>query len=171
MANWVCITNGIIEEYHGTLPKNWKHVSGLNLLENDLEALRGLGWYPVTQETIEFPNDSEYYYIREEFEYQIRQNDVLEIRRIFKDSYSPPLEVIDPYWEFMTILRKERDKRLAASDFLQLADIQSRLTEVQKNQINTYRQALRDLPAECNNLGIFDINQVTWPQNVSISIN
>ena len=171
MANWVYIENDSIQEYHGALPKNWKNVSGLNLLENDLTQLKNLGWFPVVKESIEDPNNIEYYTIREEFEYEIRENDVLEIRRVYKDPCSPPQEIVDPYQEFMALLRKERDIRLAASDFTQLTDIQSKLTETQKAQINTYRQALRDLPAECNNLGVFDINQVIWPQNVSISIN
>lgn len=171
MANWVLVENGQIQEYHGSLPKNWKNISGLDLLINDLSALKNLGWYPVTQDTVEITSDAEYYTIREEFQYRIQDNDVLEIRYVYREPYDPPAEIIDYYAKFLEELRLERNKRLADTDYTQLADIQSRLSDMQKNQINTYRQSLRDLPATCNTLGIFDINQVIWPEHVPIFIN
>jgi hypothetical protein len=170
MADWVLVENNEIVEYHSLLPKNWKNVSGLNLLVSDLPALKSHGWYPVSKETIDEPAETEHYTIREEFEYTIRENDVLEKRIIVKTGFVPDT-VIDPYAEFLTSLRTERDKRLQASDFTQLSDIQNRLSDQEKILINTYRQQLRDLPTLCMEQGIFDLTQVNWPENVSISIN
>ena len=49
MANFVLIENNIIIEKHDLLPKNWKHISGLHLAENDEEFLNSLGWYTVNK--------------------------------------------------------------------------------------------------------------------------
>jgi hypothetical protein len=54
------------------------------------------------------------------------------------------------------IQRAERDKKLAACDWTQLAD--SPLTDEQKTAWGTYRQALRDVPAQAG----FPW-EVTWP--------
>ena len=56
-------------------------------------------------------------------------------------------------------LRFERGQRLYASDWTQIAD--AALTPEQKTAWQTYRQALRDVPA--NNADITDLNQVVWP--------
>jgi hypothetical protein len=50
MAEWVYVENGEILEYHGDVPQNWRHISGLNLSKNDLPFLKNLGWLPVTKE-------------------------------------------------------------------------------------------------------------------------
>ncbi len=170
MADWVLVENNEIVEYHSLLPKNWRNVSGLNLLINDLPALKEHGWYPVVKETVDDDIQAEHYTIREEFQYTIRETDVLEKRIVIKTVILPEV-TFDPYAEFISALRHERDKRLQASDFTQLTDIQNRLTDQEKILINTYRQALRDLPAVCIEQGIFDLTQVNWPENVSISIN
>lgn len=172
MADWVLVENNEIKEYHALLPQNWRNISGLNLLINDLPALKDLGWYPIRKLTFENDTHVDFYTIREEFQYTIYDDYVEELRIIYKEEYTPPpSQDIDYYVLFMTNLRAERDRRLAASDYTQLTDIQAKLTDEVKNQINTYRQALRDLPGVCMNQGIFDINQVIWPENVSISIN
>lgn len=56
-------------------------------------------------------------------------------------------------------LRFERDQRLYVSDWTQIAD--APLTSEQKTAWQTYRQALRDIPA--NNADITDLDQVVWP--------
>ena len=55
-----------------------------------------------------------------------------------------------------TALRTERNARLAASDWTQLAD--ARLSAEKKSAWADYRQALRDLPDE-----VTDPTQVDWP--------
>jgi hypothetical protein len=57
-----------------------------------------------------------------------------------------------------TELRKERNRRLAETDWVVLPDVQ--MDEVTKNQWLSYRQALRDLPNTISN-----IDNVVWPQS------
>ena len=59
--------------------------------------------------------------------------------------------------EILTQIRRERNKRLTATDFTQLAD--APLDSTQKQAMRDYRQALRDLPET-----IVDIDApVVWP--------
>lgn len=57
----------------------------------------------------------------------------------------------------MNILRVQRNKLLADSDWTQLAD--SPLSSGQKSTWATYRQALRDLPEQAD----LDPNWTVWP--------
>lgn len=63
----------------------------------------------------------------------------------------------------MELLRVERDKRLAESDWTQNQDV----SETTKNAWTTYRQALRDLPLTAtptlDSSGDLDKSSVTWP--------
>ena len=65
----------------------------------------------------------------------------------------------------MALLRKERNKLLAQTDWTQLGDVSSNLAW------KAYRQALRDLPASTNpkldSDGYLDMTSVTWPTKPS----
>lgn len=54
-------------------------------------------------------------------------------------------------------LRAKRDALLALSDWTQLPD--ATISEQQKEAYRLYRQELRDLPQDTN-----DLNNITWPQ-------
>lgn len=54
-------------------------------------------------------------------------------------------------------IRKERDRRLRASDFTQLADVEMADPQAWVD----YRQALRDVPL--NNQGVSNLDAVDWP--------
>lgn len=56
-------------------------------------------------------------------------------------------------------VRGERAKRLILSDWTQMPD--SQLTDSEKAEWATYRQALRDVPA--NNANINSLDEVSWP--------
>ena len=62
--------------------------------------------------------------------------------------------------EPMHLLRQERNRRLAETDHFAFQD------RIMTEEIKTYRQALRDLPATANpqldNVG--NITNVTWPE-------
>lgn len=60
---------------------------------------------------------------------------------------------------FMAWLRMERDTRLGMNDWTQMPD--SQLTDSEKAEWATYRQALRDVPA--NNANINSLDEVSWP--------
>ena len=60
---------------------------------------------------------------------------------------------------FLSELRKQRDQRIALTDWTQLPD--APLTEQQKTEWQTYRQALRDVPL--NNSDVTSLEEVIWP--------
>ena len=67
--------------------------------------------------------------------------------------------VVGPVLELM-MLREERNKKLAASDWTQFND--SPLSDSKKTEWSTYRQALRDITSSTQS-----IISVTWPTEAS----
>ena len=67
------------------------------------------------------------------------------------------------------LLREERNKRIAETDWTQLKDID--LDIIRERDWKNYRQALRDLPAKSNpkldDYGGLDMSSVTWPDKPS----
>ena len=53
-------------------------------------------------------------------------------------------------------LRNERDQKLAETDYYALGDV------TMSDEMKTYRQALRDLPATLNNTTV--LQTITWPE-------
>jgi hypothetical protein len=60
---------------------------------------------------------------------------------------------------FWRAVRLERDIKMAGCDWTQIPDNQ--LTETQKAEWRTYRQALRDLPA--TNATVTSVQDLVWP--------
>jgi hypothetical protein len=75
------------------------------------------------------------------------------------DVYVLTLDVDTVTAEAWTTLRAERNRRLAACDWTQLAD--AHMTQDRKDAWATYRQALRDLPGI-----VTDPTQVEWPPQI-----
>ena len=75
------------------------------------------------------------------------------------------LETAEP----MRLLRVERDKRIAETDWTQLKDIS--LDSIREKNWKEYRQALRDLPngstPKLDSYGDLDMSSVTWPDKPS----
>ena len=71
------------------------------------------------------------------------------------------LETSEPF----RLLREERNRLIAETDWTQLKDID--LDIIRERNWKNYRQALRDLPAKSNpkldNFGNLDMASVTWP--------
>ena len=67
------------------------------------------------------------------------------------------------------LLREERNKRIAETDWTQLKDID--LDIIRERNWKNYRQALRDLPAKSNpkldDYGDLDMKSVVWPDKPS----
>ena len=67
------------------------------------------------------------------------------------------------------LLREQRNKLIAETDWTQLKDID--LDIIRERNWKNYRQALRDLPAKSNpkldSRGILDVSSVTWPTKPS----
>ena len=75
------------------------------------------------------------------------------------------LEAQEPF----TLLREERNKLIAETDWTQLKDID--LDIIRERNWKNYRQALRDLPTKSNpklnSIGDLDMSSVTWPDKPS----
>ena len=75
------------------------------------------------------------------------------------------LEAAEP----MKLLREERNKLIAETDWTQLKDID--LDLIRERNWKNYRQALRDLPSKStpklNSNGDLDMSSVTWPDKPS----
>ena len=71
--------------------------------------------------------------------------------------------------EPMRLLRQERNKLIAETDWTQLKDID--LDIIRERNWKNYRQALRDLPAKSNpklnTFGVLDMKSVVWPDKPS----
>ena len=71
------------------------------------------------------------------------------------------LQIAEP----MRLLREERNKLIAETDWTQLKDID--LDIIRERNWKNYRQALRDLPVKSNpklnSMGGLDMSSVTWP--------
>jgi len=75
------------------------------------------------------------------------------------------LKISEPF----RLLREERNKLIAETDWTQLKDID--LDIIRERNWKNYRQALRDLPAnsnpKLNSNGDLDMSSVTWPDKPS----
>ena len=63
-------------------------------------------------------------------------------------------------------VRINRNALLAESDWTQLTDAQASLTEEQKQEWNTYRQALRDMPSTYAD--IEHVALINWPADPTV---
>jgi hypothetical protein len=160
MANWVHTENNEITGQYDLLPNNWKNISGLNLAADDLPFLKSVGWYPVTKQN-ETWNDLTHYVSG--YNYEIRENDVLE-SIILTERQSQPVEEFSTLkYRFIEELRKKRNEMLVSSDWTQLQDVQNLLDESTKNKWIVYRQQLRDIIQSYSKNEVVDITQVNWP--------
>jgi hypothetical protein len=156
MANFVLIENNIIIEKHDLLPKNWKHISGLHLAENDEEFLNSLGWYTVNKI---YPTYNEFTQYVDGYDYEFENNIVSEIP-IIKDVEINDQLVAES--SHLTFVRMRRDELLAKSDWTQTLDIQNMQTDKWKHDWLTYRQSLRDIPNRCIS-GELNMYTFDWP--------
>ena len=67
------------------------------------------------------------------------------------------------YTALWKVIRRERDRRLQASDWTQIPNNQ--LSGSKETEWATYRQALRNIPS--TNPDVTDTNQVSWPTEPS----
>ena len=143
-----------IVEIHDELPTAWRNISGLCNYPDD--ELADLGWsgnggcafYPVVEGS-QPSYDPKTQTISDQD--TVDANAKVVNRTWSAVSYSQ--DQIDAEW---ARVRSNRNSRLRASDFTQLAD--APLTVQEKSDWTAYRQALRDLPQ--NTVNPFD---VTWP--------
>lgn len=169
MANFVLIENNQIIEYHDLLPKSWKHISGLDLAQNDEVFLNSLGWYTVNKVYPHIEHGVQYI---DGYEY-IFENNIVTEKPIIKDAIiyppSPEPSVEELFTMALNEVRIKRDQLLANCDWTQLADVQAIHDEQWKTNWATYRQQLRDLPNLCilGEINIYDFVWPTIPNNIT----
>lgn len=180
MANFATIENNDITGKYDLLPKSWKQVSGLNLLENDEEVLNSLGWYTIQKVEVSF---NVYTHYISNYTYDFIDNKVYETPVITE--YLVPIPEPEPipepipeptpepepeipkteeelFQEALSALRIERDTRLSSCDWTQLVDVQNLHDDVWKTAWADYRQSLRDLPNRCISSEL-NIYELIWP--------
>jgi hypothetical protein len=161
MANFALVEQGEITTVVDKLPSSWRNVSGLDLSSTDLPLLATLGWLPVIP--MHTPFDPNYEHMNG-YTYEIHDNAVHEFSVIELNPPSPLYSIEFLHTAFMDQLRAERNQRLTASDWTQTADLQAIKAEEWRNNWAIYRQSLRDLPAQYDELSIYDMVLVIWPE-------
>ena len=156
MANYATVKDGEITGKYDELPASTENISGFNLLADDEEMLNSLGWYTIQKTVV--PYDPSLQYVREYF-YTFSDNKVYEVPQL---GNHVPLSVVEKFNIALDELRKERDRRLAISDWTQLADVQAVHDTEWISAWTTYRQELRNIPNRCIS-GELNIYDFTWP--------
>ena len=141
--NYCLVENNTIIDGPRGLPRSWRNISGLNLLNP--EKLKELGWLSCR---IEDGNVDEKF-IGSEF--TITSEEVIETKLWRKYTEEEKAEINN---QKATQIRIERNKRLAETDWTQGKDI----PEVISSKWIAYRQALRDITLQSD----FPTN-ITWP--------
>ena len=162
MANWAYVENNkIVDIYYG-LPKNWKNISGLHLSENSPEFLKTLNIYPIVENYDNY--DSELHdIIGREYSFSEDSGSVIETLVLTE---KPVITAEERKEQFLDILRTMRNQKLQESDWTQLPDVQSILTQEEIEAWNTYRTQLRSLPTIYSPIEneIIDLDLVQWPR-------
>jgi hypothetical protein len=155
MSSWAYVENNEVLEIHMMLPQSWKHISNLYLLENDLDFLRSLGWYPIVQNTISYdPTKQELSPPR----FVIDNTVVYEIRDIIDMPVIPEEILINQQWK---LIKEQRDQLMIQNDWRYSRysrEIRLGLTPTDTLEtIDNYMQALADITKQT------DPFNITWP--------
>ena len=138
-------------DYLGTLPRSWGNVSNLHLSNGDDAYLKTIGWLPLVETNVT-PTANQTF---DTDMITVEEDRVLLIHRVRNMTAD---EIVEGDASHMSYLRRERDEKLAASDWTQASDHSSPLAADKKAKWETYRQSLRDLPKNT-----VDLANPTWP--------
>jgi hypothetical protein len=86
MANYAYVQDNIPIEFYDFLPKNWKNISGLNLIKDE-DYLKSIGWYKVIKNTINYDLSCQ---TITNYEYYFENNNVYENPIIESFTPQPP---------------------------------------------------------------------------------
>ena len=132
-------------DHRGSLPKNWRNVSGLNKSAEDLSFLQSLNWLPYSEVEVALEAND----VRNGEDLVITADSVTstQLKRTMTDDEIA--ERLTGQWEN---LRFERNFLLTETDWMATSD------RTISDAETAYRQALRDLPANTT-----DPANPTWP--------
>ena len=143
--NYCYVENNTIVEGPRGLPRSWRNISGLDMM--DADSLLAIGWFPVRlDEGI----------VDEKFVgsmFIIHTNEVVEMKLWSKYTADEKAEMDR---QVASAIRAERNTKLSECDWTQLND--TPLDNPSKVAWTNYRQALRDIPTQSG----FPHN-VIWP--------
>lgn len=163
MAEWAYVENNEIVELHDLLPVSWRNISGLRNAADNIEFLNSVGWYKVNKQVTEY-DDTQFKVI--DYTYNFLNNNVQEVP-VLEQKEIIAIDEVEVQRQiknkFMEALRNERDKLLSKSDISQLSDNLKKMSPDEINQWETYRQSLRDLPAQYENSDVIYLQDVIWP--------
>jgi len=71
-GNYVLVDNGAVAWGPGELPRSWKNITGLNMMES--EKLKELGWLPWSEVLLEYDPKTHY---REDYTHDIQEDQVI----------------------------------------------------------------------------------------------
>jgi hypothetical protein len=159
MANYATVENNIVTGVYDLLPTNWKHISGLDKLENEIETLNSLGWYKVTKPVVSYDLATQYI---KTYEWQFIDGEVQEIP-VFDDIIpeDPALTELK-FNSALYEMRKIRDQLLSECDWTELPSVQALHDDEWKTKWANYRQLLRDYPSKWIS-GEINIWSFVWP--------
>jgi hypothetical protein len=163
MANWAYVEENEIKELHDLLPKSWRNISGLRLLENNTEFLNSIGWYSVIKQHQSYDKSS---YQTDGYNYVFDEKRVIETIKLieYQENLEQQLISFDQQKiNFLFLLREERNRRLINSDWSQLLDTQEFFNDDERIEWKKYRQYLRDLTDIYVNDSTIDLELVNWP--------
>ena len=174
MTVYAHIENNSITGVYDILPANWRNISNFSALKNDPEFLHSLGWRTIVRDnptydpvTQKLGNPT----------HAIIGDDVVETIEILYKPVQPTVEVVQVelteeqileqqltrHNSVMAELRDIRDRLLLETDFTQLTDVIRINGPELTLAYDTYRQSLRDLPAQYESQMLSDIIQVVFP--------
>jgi hypothetical protein len=162
MTTYVYLENGEILEQHHSLPRAWRNISGFNHLASDIPKLNSLGWY-----ILEKRHDA----------YDPELVKVTGIQHALQDGVVLETLVLEPLSaaeidqrhqqrrnSFLEALRTERNRRMFESDWTQVLDVNYAFPPAVREAWRGYRQALRDLPDQYQDLEDYRNVEITWPE-------
>jgi hypothetical protein len=161
MTTFVYMENGVILEQHQTLPRAWRNISGFNHLASDLVKLNSLGWYILEKH-------------HEQYDPELVK--ITDIHQVLQDGVVLETLVLEPLSDaeleqryqqrreqFFEMLRSERNQKLIDTDWTQVLDVNYAFSPAVREAWRDYRQALRDLPDQYQDLENYQNVEITWP--------
>lgn len=148
--DYCLVQNGVVVEGPRSLPQVTANVSNLHLL--DQASLKAIGWLPFSEVHNATANQ-----VMTSSEIQVQENAVVRVYT-YRDMTTEEIAATQQVdtTNVWNNVRIERTNKLAKCDWTQLSD--SPLTDAEKLNWKTYRQALRDITTQT------DPENITWPQ-------
>lgn len=171
MANYALIENDSVTELYDLYPKNWRNISNFFALENETEFLHSLGWRTIVKTTPTYNVDTQrlgnpIYTIENDTVYESREVIDLPIAPAAPVYTQEQIEqqLLTQHNQALDALRIKRDKLLQETDYTQLNDVIILNGPELTAEYQTYRQQLRDLPAQYeNDLSFIDESTIIYP--------